>query len=148
MGSTEMSPETRAKRRILIVDDHPLVRLGLTALIKNEPDLTVCAAVATHREGLEAIASSRPDLVIAEISLEEGDGLAMVKEIRAGHEELPVLLLTMHDAPLYARGALQAGVLGYVSKKEMTETLLIAIRCVLGGEKFVSREIKAALDAS
>ena len=136
------------KRRILIVDDHPLVRLGLTALIDNEPDLTVCASAANHRAGLEAIASSQPDLVIADLSLGIDDGLAMVEEIRSGHEDLPVLVLTMHDAPLYARRAFRAGALGYVSKKEMTETLLIAIWCVLRGERFVSPEIRAGLDTA
>jgi len=148
MRRTSLSTETPAIRRILIVDDHPLVRLGLTALIENDPDLTVCAAVATHQAGLEAIASSRPDLVIADLSLGIDDGLAMVEEIRSSHEDLPVLVLTMHDAPLYARRAFRAGALGYVSKKEMTETLLIAIWCVLRGERFVSPEIRAGLDTA
>ena len=135
------------KRRILIVDDHPLVRLGLTALIDNEPDLTVCASAANQRAGLEAIASSQPDLVIADLSLGVDDGLAMVEKIRSGHEDLPVLVLTMHDTPLHARRAFRAGALGYVTKHEMGETLLIAIRCVLGGEKYVSPKMSAGLDA-
>ena len=144
-GSSPAEPP--AKRRILIVDDHPLVRLGLTALIDNEPDLTVCASVANQRAGLEAIASSQPDLVIADLSLGIDDGLAMVEEIHSGHEDLPVLVLTMHDGPRYARRAFRAGALGYVTKQEMGETLLIAIRCVLDGERFVSPKMSVGLDA-
>jgi DNA-binding NarL/FixJ family response regulator len=132
-------------RRILIVDDHQLLRRGLTALIDNEPDLTVCAAVATQREGLAAIASSRPDLVIVDLSLGEDDGLALLKDIRALHGDLPVLVLTVHDAPVYARQALRAGADGFVTKQEMGETVLLAIRSVLEGEKYISAEIGAKL---
>jgi DNA-binding NarL/FixJ family response regulator len=148
MRGKRSSRETLAKRRILIVDDHPLVRRGLAALIDNEPDLTVCAAAATQRTGLEAIASSRPDLVIADLSLADGDGLALVKDIRSDHEDLPVLVLTLHDAPLWARRAFQAGATGYVTKQEMTETLLVAIRCVLDGKKYVSPKIGDGLDTT
>jgi len=145
----ENSPErTPSKRRILIVDDHPLVRRGLTALIDNEPDLTVCASAATLSAGLEAVESSHPDLVIADLSLGIDDGLAMVEKIHSGHGDLPVLVLTMHEAPVYARLAFEAGARGYVTKQEMLETLLVAIRRVLDGEEFVSPEIKAALDGS
>jgi DNA-binding NarL/FixJ family response regulator len=145
----EGSPEeTTAKRRILIVDDHPLVRRGLTALIDHEPDLTVCAEAATLREGIEAIEASRPDLVIADLSLGIDDGLAMVEEVHSGHEDLPVLVLTMHDGPVYARRALAAGARGYVTKQEMIETLLVAIRCVLDGDEFVSPDLRAELGGS
>ena len=145
----EDSPEeTPRKRRILIVDDHPLVRRGLTALIDNEPDLTVCASAATLGAGLEAIESAQPDLVIADLSLGIDDGLAMVEKIHSGHADLPVLVLTMYEAPVYARLAFEAGARGYVTKQEMLETLLVAIRRVLDGEEFVSPEIKAGLDGS
>jgi DNA-binding NarL/FixJ family response regulator len=136
------SRETPGKRRILIVDDHPLVRRGLTALIEYEPDLTVCAQAATEREGLDAISSSRPDLVIADLWLKDGDGLEMVKEIRLGYRDLPILVLSMHDSPVYAERAFQAGASGYVTKQEMSETVLIAIRRVLSGEKYVSPKIR------
>ncbi len=114
-------------------------------MIDSEPDLTVCAEAATFREGFEAIASSSPDLVITDLSFGEGDGLALVKDIRARYPDLPVLVLTMHDAPVYARRAFLAGASGYVTKQEMSETLLIAIRCVLGGEKYESPKIAGAL---
>lgn len=148
MRGQNCSRRTPAKRRVLIVDDHPLMRLGLTALIDGQPDLGVCAEASTQREALGALASSRPDLVIADLSLGDGGGLDLVKEIVSSHEDPPVLVLTMHDAPLYARRALQAGASGYVTKQEMTETLLIAIRCVLRGEKYVSPRISAGLDTT
>jgi DNA-binding NarL/FixJ family response regulator len=146
MESNRTAPEALARRRILIVDNHPLLRRGLTALIDNEPDLAVCTTVATQQAGLEAIATSRPDLVITDLTLDDGDGLALVREIRAGHAGLPVLVLTMHDAPVYARRAFRAGARGYVSKSEIGETLLLAIRCVLGGEKFASPKLREGLD--
>jgi len=132
------SRRTPAKRRILIVECHSLVRRGLTALIDNEPDLVVCGAAATLAEALEAIAPSLPDLVIAGHSPDGMAGLATVKGIRAGHEDLPILVLSMHDAPSYAARAFLAGASGFVTKREMGETLLIAIRSVLAGEKYES----------
>jgi len=135
-----------AKQRILIVDDHPLVRRGLTALIDNEPDITVCGEAVTQREGLVAITYFRPDLVITDFWLEEGDGLQLVKEIRLHHKQLPVLLLSMHELPIYAERALQAGANGYVAKQEMADTVLIAIRCVLDGDEYLSPKIRLGLD--
>ena len=138
--------ETPAKRRIVIIDDHPLVRRGLTALIDNEPDLRVYAEAAGHRTGLEAIASSRPDLVITDLSLGDDDGLALVQAIRSRDAGLPVLVLSMHNTAMWAQRAFKAGASGYASKQEMGETLLIAIRCVLGGERYVSPKIKVGPD--
>ena len=146
MQSQSTASEAPARRRILIVDNHALVRRGLTALIDNEADLTVCAAVATQQAGLEAIASCRPDLVITDLMFDKEDGLGLVRDICVSHEDLPVLVLTMHDAPTHARRAFRAGARGYVSKLELGETLLVAIRCVLGGEKFVSPKFRDGLD--
>src|SRR5580704_11925054 len=97
------------KRRILIVDDHPLVRRGLRALINAEPDLIVCAEAATQQDGVDALAIARPDLVIVDLSLGHGDGLELVREIRSTQAGLRVLVLTMHDAPEYVRRAFAAG---------------------------------------
>lgn len=135
-----------ARRRILVVDSHPLVRRGLHALIDNEPDLSVCAEAATQREGFEKVAAAEPDLVIIDLWLGSGDGLALLRDIRSRNGDLPILVLTLHDAPVHAERALRAGASGYVTKREEDETLLRAIRCVLGGERYVSRGIEAALD--
>ncbi len=146
MDSTATPHATQVRQRILIIDDHPLVRRGLGALIDNEPDLMVCAA-ATHGEGFKSIGTARPDLVITDLWLEETDGFGMIEEIRASHVDLPVLVLSMHAAPHYVRRALNAGANGYVSKQEIGETLLIAIRCVLDGETYVSPKLRAGLDS-
>lgn len=145
MALISSAPEVPPRRRILIVDDHALVRRGLTALIANEADLLVCAEVATEREGLDAIPVSKPDLVIADLSLQDCESLDMVKAIRLRHDGLPVLLLSMHDAPICAERALQAGASGYVTKQEMGEIVLLAIRCVLDGGTYLSPKIRAAL---
>jgi DNA-binding NarL/FixJ family response regulator len=137
MFRKRMPPTAPDKRRVLIVDDHPLVRRGLTALINAEPDLIVCAEAATKQEGLVAIAVARPDLVIADLSFIDGnDGLDLVKDIRARHAGLRVLVLSLHDSPHYIRRAFAAGADGYLAKHEITETLLLAIRNVLRGETY------------
>jgi len=130
---TQSTPE---KRRILIVDDHPLVRRGLTALINAEPDLIVCAEAATRGDGLVAIAVARPDLVITDLSLIHGDGLELVRDIRSRHMGLRVLVLSLHDSPLYVRRAFAAGADGYLAKQKLTEALLLAIRSVLRGDAY------------
>lgn len=135
--SRKRTPQAEpAKRRIMIVDDHPLVRRGLKAMINAESDLIVCAEAANPRDGLEAISGAQPDLVIADLSLGQADGLDLVRGISARHKGLPVLVLTMHEAPLHVRRAFAAGASGYVTKRDMTETLLEAIRSVLRGEKY------------
>jgi DNA-binding NarL/FixJ family response regulator len=125
-----------AKRRIVIIDDHPLVQRGLTALIDAEFDLIVCAQAANQEDGLRAIAATRPDLAVVDLSLGDGDGFDLIREIRFRHGGLRVLVATMHVAPLYAQRAFAAGASGYVTKSEMTETLLMAIRSVLRGETY------------
>lgn len=139
MSSTRKTPTTR---RILIVDNHPLVRRGLIELIDGEPDLTVCGATESHAAAVAALAATRPDLVITDLSLEAvDDGLGLLKYIRSTYADLPVLVLTMHALPRFADLALQAGARGYITKQEMTETLLIAIRRVLDGERYVHPHI-------
>jgi DNA-binding NarL/FixJ family response regulator len=127
---------TQEKRRILIVDDHPLVRRGLTALINAEPDLIVCAEAATRADGLVAVAVARPDLVITDLSLIHGDGLELLRDIRSRHLGLRVLVLSLHDSPLYVRRAFAAGADGYLAKQKLTEALLLAIRSVLRGDAY------------
>ncbi len=139
--------ETVPKRRVLIVDNHPLVRRGLTALIDQEPDLTVCAAVAGHGAALQAIADLSPDLVIVDQVLEDGNGLGLIKDIRLSRKNIPVVMYTMHEAPAHARRAMKAGASGYVTKGETSESLLLGIRRVLDGEKYVSEKIMGALES-
>jgi DNA-binding NarL/FixJ family response regulator len=124
---------TPEKRRILVVDANPLLRRGLAALIGGEPDLAVCAEAATAREALDAIAVARPALAMADFSFEDGLGLDLVREIRARHDGLPVLMMSIDDAPIYVERALEAGASGCVSKQELNGKALSAIRAALDG---------------
>lgn len=126
------------RKRILLVDDHALLRRGLTALIETEPDLMICAEADTRAGGLEAIVSSKPDLVIADLALKDSDGLEMIKDIKQRHPDLPVLTLSMHDEATYGERAFRAGARGYVAKQELDDAVIIAIRLLLAGGKHTS----------
>ena len=121
------------KRRILIVDANPLLRRGLAALIDNEPDLAVCAEAATAREALDSIAAAGPGLVMVDFSFEDGLGLDLVRQIHARYHGLPVLQMSIDDAPVYVERALEAGASGCVSKQELNGKALSAIRAALDG---------------
>lgn len=135
------------QKTILIIDDHPILRLGLSALIESQPDLTICGEAATCRAGLEAIRENQPDLVIVDVVLQNDDGLDLVKTMKGCHAEIPALVLSMHDEPVYAERSLRLGARGYVMKNELEDTLLVAIRQVLNGEIYMSDKLKARLAA-
>ena len=132
-------------KTLLIVDDHPILRRGLTALIESEPGLTVLAAVGTRVAALDAIRANRPDLVIVDLLLGGEDGLDLVKEIKRRYPSVPSLVLSMHDEEVYAERALSAGALGYVAKQELDETVLGAIRCALAGKRYMSEVLQRRL---
>jgi len=145
-----MTPQHRAvwqarKATVLLVDDHPIVRQGLTQLINQEPDLAVCGHAEDAASAFHAIAVYRPDIVILDISLNGPDGLSVLKELRMNDPVLPVLVLSMHDESLYAERALRAGANGYIMKQEATERVLEAIRRIRGGEVYVSDQIAKRL---
>src|SRR5438105_7299097 len=127
-----------AKKRIFIVDDHPLFRHGIADLLNAEPDLESCGEAESAPVALEMIRRLRPDLAIVDISLKGTNGIELVKSIKAEHPKLFVLVLSMHDESLYAMRALRAGARGYVMKQEALERVLDAIRQVLGGAVYVS----------
>jgi DNA-binding NarL/FixJ family response regulator len=129
------------KRKVLVVDDHPIVREGMALLINREPDLTVCADAEESNAALEAIENVRPDLAIVDISLPGRDGLELLKMIRAKDPQMPVLILSMHGETTYAERALRAGANGYIMKQEATDKVLVAIRRILNREIYVSEEI-------
>ena len=126
------------QRRVLIVDDHPIVRQGLRRMIEPEPDLVVCGEVQTEREARAAIRALSPDVVIVDISLAQGDGLELVRDVHAQQPELPMLVLSMHDELIYAERLLAAGASGYIMKHAASDQLLIALRQVLNGEIYLS----------
>ena len=135
-----MTPEDAGERtrRVLLVDDHPIVRQGLKRLISTEPGLVVCAEAESAREARQAIREHSPDVVVADISLKDSDGIDLVKDIRAHHPELPVLVLSMHDESVYAQRLLAAGASGYIMKDAASDQFILALRRVLDGRVYVS----------
>ncbi len=131
------------RRRVLIVDDQPIVRLGLRHLLEGEHDLIVCGETASVRGARAAITESNPDALIAEIGLKTSDGMELVREVRAHHAQLPILVLSVHDEFMYARRMLAAGIRGYIMKEAASEHLLAAVRCVLNGGIYVSEAVAA-----
>src|ERR1700687_3309275 len=129
------------KSRILVVDDHPIVRRGLALLINQEADLLVCGEAEEAMGAMHVLASSRPDVLIVDISLNGPDGLDLLKSIRITHPSLPVLILSMHDESIYAERALRAGANGYIMKQEATERVLVAVRQILAKNVYVSDRI-------
>jgi len=131
--------------RVLLVDDHPIVRDGLAQLIGRQADLTVCAEAANAADAMLAVDSSNPDVAVIDIFLEDVSGIELTKALHETHPELPILVLSMHDENLYAERALRAGALGYVMKQEASRTILKAIRTVLQGVRFLSDHMASTL---
>ncbi len=129
------------KSKVLVVDDHPIVRQGLMLLINRESDLTVCGEAEDAHTAMHALSATRPDILVVDISLNGPDGLDLLKDIRSRHPDLPVLILSMHDESIYAERALRAGAQGYIMKEEATEKVLVALRRILSQEIYVSERI-------
>lgn len=134
-----------ALKQILVVDDHPLTRHGLCHLLNGENDLNVCGEAASTSQAFTLIAQLHPDLVLSDISLPSRNGIEFIKDMKALHPNVPVLVLSMHDENIFARHALRAGARGYVMKSESAQNLLIAIRQVLQGRIYVSKELSLNL---
>lgn len=134
-----------AKKRILIVDDHPMMRQGLAQLIDNEADLSVCGEADTAGQALIGVGAQKPDLVLADISLPDKNGLELIKDLQTMHPDLPVLVVSMHDETLYAERVLRAGGRGYIMKQEGGKKLMDAIRQVLSGQIYVSEKMSAKI---
>lgn len=127
------------------MDDHTVLREGLTAQINREPDLVVCGEAVSAREALAAVEQLAPDLVVADITLPGRNGLELIRDIQALRPKLPVLVLSMHDETLFAERVLRAGGRGYVSKRQSGQALLAAIRHVLNGQIHVSEDVSTRL---
>ncbi|HEY1304858.1 MAG TPA: response regulator transcription factor [Vicinamibacterales bacterium] len=123
---------------VLVVDDHPVVRLGIRQMIAAEPDLSVCAEADTPDAALSACRSSHVDLAIVDLSLGSTSGLELIKVLHEEYPTLPILVLSMHDESLFAQRALRAGARGYLQKHEAIEGLVRAIREVVAGKVYVS----------
>ena len=136
-----ISDTVAAKRSVFIVDDHPLVREGLTNLINGQSDLTVCGEAKDSAGAIDGIAKERPDVAIIDISLTNESGLELIKNLVKQFPQVAVVVLSMHDEALYAERALRAGARGYVMKHETSKSVLASIRRVIGGDIYVSERI-------
>lgn len=131
----------RSKLSILVVDNHPIVRLGLAEMINSEPDLKICGEAEGVSSALRALRKESFDLVIVDMSLSDGNGIELIEQIRSRNRRTRILAYSMHDDSIFAERALHAGALGYVNKSRSAETLLTAIRQVLRGEIAVTPAI-------
>src|SRR5437870_2010392 len=128
-GSSLRKPKTR----VLLVDDHPILRRGLAQLINLEPDMMVCGEAEDAGKAFDAAGTLTPDVAVIDISLKGGNGIELIKNLKARYPELPTLILSMYEESLYAERALRAGALGYIMKEEAIEQVLVAIRRALNG---------------
>ncbi|MEP7304644.1 MAG: response regulator transcription factor [Acidobacteriota bacterium] len=131
----------------MIVDDHPIVRKGLTELINGEPDMSVCGESDTVAAGLERIRAERPDVAIVDLSLGIDSGLRLVQQLDASLPDVRVLVLSMHEETLHAERVLAAGARGYIMKHEAMHNLITAIRCVASGKTYVSPQMSERIVA-
>ena len=145
MKTNQTRRTVKVRRRILIVDDHPITRYGLVKLINHEPDLLVSGEAESAQQALAAIKSAPPDLVLADITMPGKSGLEFLKDMQVQHPRVPVLVMSMHDEHIYAERVLRAGGRGYIMKNEGGDRLLEAIRQVLQGRVYVSQSISVEL---
>jgi len=131
--------------RILLVDDHPMVRERLTEIIEGEADLTVCGEAEDRHQALDKIKATRPDLVTVDITLKNSAGLDLIKDIHSRWPKLHVLVISMHDESLYAERVIRAGARGFITKQEATRSVLVAIRRVLEGQIYLNQKVASRI---
>ncbi len=141
-GGTVSPAEKIGARRIFLVDDHPITRQGVSVLIEQEPDLTVCGQADSAPVGLQLMQKLKPDLAVVDITLKTTSGIELLKNVHALLPDLPVLIMSMHDESLYGERALRAGAKGYIMKHEASARILDAIRSVLSGDLYLSEKMK------
>ena len=143
--TAKRKPATPERKKIFIVDDHPMMREGLAQLIGHETDLVVCGEADDAAHALEQIEKLQPDLALVDITLRSTSGLELIKDLRIRVPALSILVISMHDESLYAERVLRAGGRGYVMKQEGGKKLMEAIRQVLNGKTYVSERISAKI---
>ena len=149
MNSGEKNPTaSQHVSRIMLVDDHPMVRERLAEIIQREPDLTVCGEAEDRHGALQTLEQAHPDLVIIDLTLKNSHGLELIKDIRARHPDLAMLVVSMHDESLHAERVIHAGARGYITKQEATKKILLAVRTVLNGGVYLSEKMSAHFAAA
>jgi DNA-binding NarL/FixJ family response regulator len=137
-------PESK-KAKVLIVDDHAVVRQGLAELINDQPDLMACGEADSPPEAMKQIAATKPDVIVLDITLAGGDGIELCRQIRERWPAVAILVLSMHDESLYAERALRAGAMGYVMKQEPQNKVMAGIRRTLAGDTYLSEKMASKL---
>lgn len=145
MAATKQIPPRDSRKRILLVDDHAVVRFGIAQLINQQRDLTVCGEEEDAARALAAVERLQPDMLIVDIGLKESSGLELIRNVKAQFPKLPVLVVSGHDENIYAEIVFRAGALGYLMKQEMLDKIPTAIRQVLGGNIYVSAALGARM---
>ena|SRR6056297_185800 len=130
------------EKRIVIIDDHPIVRKGFAQLINREADLTVVGEAEDHLSAQTVISETKPDLALVDLTLKESDGLELIKTINAQYPKVKTMVISLHDERVYAERALRAGAKGYIMKSEATENVMTAIRTVLKGSMYLSDDMQ------
>jgi len=131
--------------RVLLADDHSIVRAGLCRIVEESGDMTVVAEAADGKKAIQKVLDTNPDVAVIDISMPEFDGLEVTTRLRDDHPELPVIILTMHEEEQYVVRAIEAGAMGYITKKSAPEKLVSAIRKVLAGQRYLSPEATETL---
>jgi DNA-binding NarL/FixJ family response regulator len=138
-------PASTARKKILVVDDHPMTRSGVVHLLNKQADMIVCGEAGSPAEALGGLAQAPPDLMLTDMTMPGRSGIEFIKDVLALHPNLPILILSMHDEAIYAERALRAGARGYVMKEAGGEKLLMAIQRVLNGQVYLSEEMSAKI---
>ena len=147
--ATDSTSDTRVKiKKILLVDDHPMVRERLAEAISRELDLKVCGEAEDRFQAMEKIAAARPDLAIVDLTLKRSHGMELIKDIHSQYPDLAILVVSMHDELLHAERVIRAGARGYITKQEATRKIMLAIRTVLNGDVYLSEKMAAKIAAS
>jgi DNA-binding NarL/FixJ family response regulator len=131
--------------RVLLVDDHALVRQGMAAIINEQPDMHVCGEADGVRSAIAAVADTKPDVALVDLSIKDGDGLELLRDIRTRFPDVRTLVISMYDEAVYAERALRAGAKAYIMKAEAAKTVIAAIRLVLRGETYLSPRMLSQL---
>ena len=145
MKTKELAEVSTLRKKVLLVDDHPMMRSGLAQVINQQADLVVSGEAGNANEAMQRIALFKPNIVVLDISLEGKSGLELIKDLQAMHPEILILVMSMHDESLYAQRVLRAGARGYVMKKAGGEAVLQAIRQILSGKVYVSERMSAQI---
>ena len=145
MTANQAGDQGRKQTKVVIVDDHPIVRQGLEQLISHEADLVVCGQAESANEAMQVIKATGPDVVIVDIVLKDSSGLDLIKDVKSQYPDTLVLAMSMYDELLYGERALRAGARGYIMKAAATELVITAIRKVRSGDIFVSERVAAKM---